>query len=224
MGNPAFIVYKLMTLLFGAKPVEVPLVNYKHDLDRIEEAVTSKTRMVLVPSPNNPTGTGNAEEELRSFARRMPAHVIVVFDEAYAEYLEDAPDLRPLIAEGCNVVCLRTFSKIYGLAAMRVGYGYANESLAALLNGQRPDGPVLWFDPADGSVALAVSHANGAVLRAARIGALANADEILISRQVSKVLDASHPVDDWHSEQIKGFDQPVEVGHLTWRTESTRPH
>lgn len=134
MGNPAFIVYKLMTLLFGAKPVEVPLVDYKHDLDRIEEAVTSKTRMVLVPSPNNPTGTGNAEEELRSFARRMPDHVIVVYDEAYAEYLETAPDLRPLIAEGRNVVCLRTFSKIYGLAAMRVGYGYANESLTALLN------------------------------------------------------------------------------------------
>ena len=134
MGNPAFIVYKLVTLLFGAKPVEVPLVDHRHDLDRLADAVTAKTRLVFVPSPNNPTGTANTEEELRAFARRMPDHVIVVFDEAYAEYLELPPDLRPLISDGCKVICLRTFSKIYGLAALRVGYGYASSELATLLN------------------------------------------------------------------------------------------
>ena len=134
MGNPAFIVYKLVTLLFGAKPVEVPLVDHRHDLNRLADAVTEKTRMVFVPSPNNPTGTANTEEELRSFARRMPDHVIIVFDEAYAEYLKSPPDLRPLISEGCKVICLRTFSKIYGLAALRVGYGYAGRELATLLN------------------------------------------------------------------------------------------
>jgi len=64
----------------------------------------------------------------------MPDHVIVVFDEAYAEYLESPPDLRPLISEGCKVICLRTFSKIHGLAALRVGYGYACRELATLLN------------------------------------------------------------------------------------------
>jgi len=134
MGNPAFIVYKLVTLLFGATPVELPLVDHRHDLDRLADAVTEKTRLVFVPSPNNPTGTANTEDELRAFARRMPDHVIVVFDEAYAEYLESPPDLRPLISEGCKVICLRTFSKIHGLAALRVGYGYACRELATLLN------------------------------------------------------------------------------------------
>jgi len=134
MGNPAFVVYKLVTLLFGAKAVEIPLVNHRHDLDALAAAVTPRTRLVFVPSPNNPTGTANTQAELLAFARRMPDHVITVFDEAYAEYLESIPDMRPLISEGLKVICLRTFSKIYGLAAMRVGYGYASVELANLLN------------------------------------------------------------------------------------------
>lgn len=134
MGNPAFVVYKLVALLFGAKPVEVPLVNHRHDLNALAAAVTPRTRMVFVPSPNNPTGTANTEAELLAFARSMPDHVITVFDEAYAEYLDTPPDLRPLIAEGRNVIGLRTFSKIYGLAGLRIGYGYASEEMAALLN------------------------------------------------------------------------------------------
>jgi histidinol-phosphate aminotransferase len=134
MGDPAFVVYKLVTLLFGATAIEVPLVNHRHDLNAMAAAVTPRTRLVFVPSPNNPTGTANTEAELLAFARRMPDHVITVFDEAYAEYLEDAPDMRPLIHEGLKVIGLRTFSKIYGLAAMRVGYGYASIDLANLLN------------------------------------------------------------------------------------------
>jgi histidinol-phosphate aminotransferase len=134
MGNPAFAVYKLVTLLFGAKPVEVPLVNHKHDLTALAAAVTPRTKLVFVPSPNNPTGTANTEAELLAFARSLPEHVVFAFDEAYAEYLENPPDLRPLIREGRKVVCLRTFSKIYGLASLRVGYGYASPAMAALLN------------------------------------------------------------------------------------------
>lgn len=134
MGAPAFVVYKLVTLLFGAKAVEVPLRDWRHDLTAMAAAVTSRTKLVFVCSPNNPTGTANGESELRAFARALPPHVIVVFDEAYADFLEPAPDLRPLIAEGRNVVCLRTFSKIYGLASLRVGYGYASGPLCALLN------------------------------------------------------------------------------------------
>lgn len=134
MGNPAFVVYKLVTLLFGAKPVEVPLVSHRHDLDALAGAITPRTRMVFVPSPNNPTGTANTEAELLAFARALPAHVIAVFDEAYAEYLESPPDLRPLIAEGRAVIGLRTFSKIYGLASLRIGYGYAAADFCALLN------------------------------------------------------------------------------------------
>ena len=134
MGAPAFVVYKLVTLLFGAKAVEVPLVNHRHDLDRIAAAVTPRTRLVYVCSPNNPTGTANSEAEMLAFARAMPEHVVTVFDEAYAEYVEPTPDLRPLIREGRNVVCLRTFSKIYGLASLRIGYGYAAAETATLLN------------------------------------------------------------------------------------------
>lgn len=134
MGAPAFIVYKLVALLFGAKPVEVPLVNHRHDLDALARAITPRTKLVFLPSPNNPTGTANTPEEIAAFVRSLPEHVVFVFDEAYAEYLDNPPDLRPLIAEGRRVIGLRTFSKIYGLASLRVGYGYASPELAALLN------------------------------------------------------------------------------------------
>lgn len=134
MGAPAFIVYKLVALLFGARPVEVPLVNHRHDLAALARAVTPRTKLVFLPSPNNPTGTANSAEEIATFVRALPEHVVFVFDEAYAEYLETPPDLRPLIAEGRKVIGLRTFSKIYGLASLRVGYGYASAELAALLN------------------------------------------------------------------------------------------
>ena len=134
MGAPAFVDYRLVTLLFGGKAVEVPLVNYRHDLKAIAAAITPRTKLVFVCSPNNPTGTANSEEELLAFARALPEHVVAVFDEAYAEFLERAPDFRPLIAEGRKVVCLRTFSKIYGLASVRVGYGYAGAEMCGLLN------------------------------------------------------------------------------------------
>lgn len=133
MGAPAFIVYKLVALLFGARPVEVPLVDHRHDLAALARAVTPRTKLVFLPSPNNPTGTANSAEEITAFVRGLPEHVVFVFDEAYAEYLDEAPDLRPLMAEGRKVVCLRTFSKIYGLASLRVGYGYASAEMASLL-------------------------------------------------------------------------------------------
>ena len=134
MGSPSFVVYKLVTLLFGAKVVEVPLKNWTHDLEAISQAITPKTKLVYVSSPNNPTGTANRSGELLAFARSLPEHVIGVFDEAYAEYVEDASDLRTAIAEGRKVVGLRTFSKVYGLAALRVGYGYGGSELCGLLN------------------------------------------------------------------------------------------
>jgi histidinol-phosphate aminotransferase len=134
MGAPAFVVYKLVTLLFGAKAVEVPLVNWRHDLNKIAAAITPRTKLIYVCTPNNPTGTANTEAELFAFVRGLPEHVIAVIDEAYAEFVERAPDLRPLIVEGRKVACLRTFSKIYGLASLRVGYGYASAELAGLLN------------------------------------------------------------------------------------------
>jgi histidinol-phosphate aminotransferase len=134
MANPAFVVYKLVTLLFGATPVEVPLRDWTHDLAAMAAAVTPRTKLVCVCSPNNPTGTANSGQELESFVRSLPEHVVVVIDEAYAEYLENPPDLKPLIREGRNLICLRTFSKIHGLASLRVGYGYAGSELCGLLN------------------------------------------------------------------------------------------
>ena len=134
MGKPAFIVYKLVALLFGAKPVEVPMVNHTHDLKAMAAAITPRTKMVYFACPNNPTGTVNSEAEILEFVRGLPEHVVFVVDEAYAEYGENPPDLRPLIAEGRKVICLRTFSKIYGLAGIRVGYGYASAEFVALLN------------------------------------------------------------------------------------------
>ena len=134
MGTPAFVVYKLVALLFGARPIEVPLVNHRHDLDALLRAITPATKLVFLPSPNNPTGTANTQEEIFAFVRALPPHVVFAYDEAYAEFLENPPDLRPLIAEGRKIICLRTFSKIHGLASLRVGYGYTSAEFAALLN------------------------------------------------------------------------------------------
>jgi len=134
MGTPAFVVYKLVALLFGARPIEVPLVNHRHDLGQMAEAITERTKLVFLPSPNNPTGTANSQPEIEDFIRALPGSVVFVLDEAYAEYLDSPPDLRPLIAAGHKVVCLRTFSKIFGLAGLRVGFGYGDAGLIALLN------------------------------------------------------------------------------------------
>jgi len=132
-GQHAFVVYKLVALLMGAQPVEVEMPGLTHDLGLMSQAITERTKLVFLPSPNNPTGTANTEAEIFQFVRSLPEHVIFCFDEAYAEYLDSPPDLRPLIEEGRKVVCVRTFSKIHGLAALRIGYGYGSEEMIQLL-------------------------------------------------------------------------------------------
>jgi histidinol-phosphate aminotransferase len=134
MGCPEFIVYRLVSLLFGAKPIEVPLVNFRNDLDGLARAITPRTKLVIIATPNNPTGTANTAAELLGFIRSLPSTVICVVDEAYADFADAHPDIRPLIAEGRSVIGLRTFSKAYGLAALRVGYGYSTAELAGLLD------------------------------------------------------------------------------------------
>lgn len=133
MGSQAFIVYKLVAKLFGATAVEVPMRGFVHDLASMQAAVTDKTRLLFVASPNNPTGGANSESELIHLAENLPEHVIFCFDEAYAEYLETAPDLRRQIEAGRKVICLRTFSKIYGLGGLRLGYAYGDPELISLL-------------------------------------------------------------------------------------------
>ncbi|WOO41309.1 histidinol-phosphate transaminase [Rubellicoccus peritrichatus] len=134
MGAQSFIAFKLSVLLAGATPVEVPMPDMRHDLEAMADAVTEKTRMVYLPSPNNPTGDTHSQEAIECLIERLPDNVVFLFDEAYAEYLEVAPDLRPLIEKGHKVVCCRTFSKIYGLAAFRLGYAYGSAELMGLLN------------------------------------------------------------------------------------------
>lgn len=133
MGEQAFIVYKLVTKLFGATPVEVPMLDFGHNLKAMRAAVTDRTRLLFVASPNNPTGMANSEADLIELAESLPEHVILCLDEAYAEYLESSPDLRLQIETGRKVFCLRTFSKIYGLGGLRVGYGYGDSKLIQLL-------------------------------------------------------------------------------------------
>ena len=136
-GAHAFVVYKLVALLMGAKVVEVEMPALTHDLSLMREAISEKTKLVFLPSPNNPTGTANSETEIGEFIHSLPPHVIFCFDEAYAEYLDSPPDLRPFIKEGRKVICLRTFSKIHGLAALRVGYGYGSDEMIRLLQQAR---------------------------------------------------------------------------------------
>jgi histidinol-phosphate aminotransferase len=137
MGVHGFAVYKLVTLLLGAKAVEVAMPGFAHDLAAMRAAVTPRTRVIFLANPNNPTGTAHTQAELVGFARSLPENVLLVLDEAYTEYQDHAPDLRSLIAGGQAVLCARTFSKIYGLAGLRVGYGFTRPDIAALLQRAR---------------------------------------------------------------------------------------
>lgn len=133
----AFVVYKLMATLFGAKYVEVPDPDFTHDLDAMAAAINDNTRLVFIANPNNPTGTMVGEEAIDRFMAKVPDHVVVVFDEAYHEFPDSPPDTLKYVRDGRNVCVLRTFSKIHGLAALRVGYGLAPKPLADLLQKAR---------------------------------------------------------------------------------------
>ena len=132
----SFEAYPILTTLAGARPVMVPLAaGARHDLDAMAAAVTDRTRLVLVCTPNNPTGTTVGADELDRFLDRVPEDVLVVLDEAYLEFVTapDAPDALALHRARANVVVLRTFSKAYGLAGLRVGYAVAHEPVAEAL-------------------------------------------------------------------------------------------
>lgn len=132
-ADHAFVVYKLMATLFGAETKEVPDPGFIHDLDAMAAAIDENTREVFIANPNNPTGTLVDEATIDRFMAKVPDNVIVVFDEAYYEFLDDAPDTLKYVREGRNVVVLRTFSKIQGLAGTRTGYGLMKPELAEVL-------------------------------------------------------------------------------------------
>jgi len=133
----AFVVYKLMTVLFGADYVEVPDPGFVHDLDAMADAITAETRLLFIANPNNPTGTLVGQEAIDRLMARVPDHVVVVFDEAYFEFLDDAPDVLQYVRQGKNAVVLRTCSKIHGLAGLRIGYGLASPAVAEILQKAR---------------------------------------------------------------------------------------
>jgi histidinol-phosphate aminotransferase len=134
----AFAVYPLVTQAVGARAEVVPARHYAHDLAAMRAAVTDRTRLVFIANPNNPTGTFSARGELREFLESLPGHVIVVVDEAYFEYATaqsgDYPDCMPWLAEFPNLIVTRTFSKVYGLAGLRVGYSVSHPAIADLMN------------------------------------------------------------------------------------------
>lgn len=133
----AFVVYKLMATLFGARTIEVPDPGYAHDLDAMLAAITPKTKEVFIANPNNPTGTLCSQAQIDAFMAKVPEHIVVVFDEAYYEFLPEPPDTLKYVREGRNVVVLRTFSKIQGLANLRIGYGLAKPELIDVLQKTR---------------------------------------------------------------------------------------
>lgn len=129
-GWPSFVSYVIDPLKLGAVPVRVPLRDDRFDLDALLGAITARTKLVFIATPNNPTGTMTSRAELDSYFDRVPDHVLTVVDQAYFEYIDD-PAYPDAIAEyakrGRQVLVLRTFSKIYGLAGLRVGYGVGPE-------------------------------------------------------------------------------------------------
>jgi histidinol-phosphate aminotransferase len=131
-GDVTFSQYETAARLNRAVVVKVPLRNWTYDLCGMADAITERTRIIFIPNPNNPTGTAVTQADVEVFMARVPARVLVVFDEAYYEYVEssDYPRTIPYVLEGRNVMVLRTFSKAYGLAGLRVGYGVSRPEIA----------------------------------------------------------------------------------------------
>lgn len=131
----AFIAYPMITKMVGATGVEVPAKRYGHDLDAMLDAVnnTPNARLVYIANPNNPTGSLLSSDEIREFVSAVPAHVLVVLDEAYIEYTPESNN-RALLDEFDNVIVVRTFSKAYGLAGLRIGYALSHPDVADMIN------------------------------------------------------------------------------------------
>jgi histidinol-phosphate aminotransferase len=140
MAQHTFVIYKMEVTAAHGVAIEVPQKSWHHDLSAMAEAITPKTRLLFVCNPNNPTGTMATKEELAVLMANVPDHVVVVFDEAYYEYVRHPayPDTIGYVKAGRNAIVLRTFSKIYGLAGLRVGYGITTPEITNYLNRIRP--------------------------------------------------------------------------------------
>jgi histidinol-phosphate aminotransferase len=136
MARPSFSLYHLMITAGHGRAVQIPLKDGKHDLPAMAKAATAKTRLIFICNPNNPTGTIVRKVEMARFLSHLPKRILVVVDEAYAEYATDPqfPETIELLREGSSLVMLRTFSKIYGLAGLRIGYGIGRPEVVDYVN------------------------------------------------------------------------------------------
>ena len=132
----AFAVYPLVTQAVGAKGIVIPAKDYGHDLDGFLKAITPKTKLIFIANPNNPTGTLLKKDALRAFIHAVPSHVLIMLDEAYDEYLnaESKSEAIGWLAEFDNLMISRSFSKAYGLAGLRIGFGLMHANVADMLN------------------------------------------------------------------------------------------
>ncbi|HBC87473.1 MAG TPA: histidinol-phosphate transaminase [Lentisphaeria bacterium] len=138
MSEKAFVIYKIICGMFGAEVIEAPMKGLTHNLRAIRKAIKDNTRVVFICNPNNPTGTMVRDREVRKFMEKVPDDVLVVFDEAYAEITyKRMPDTLSFVRENRNVIVLRSFSKAYGLAGLRVGYGIAKPEIIHALEKPR---------------------------------------------------------------------------------------
>ena len=128
-----FAIYPIAAHLAGADCISVPAKEFGHDLAAMAAAITPETRIVFVANPNNPTGTRASNDAVMDLVNSVPDEVLLVMDEAYFEFIDDAPDLLPLISKKQNLLVMRTFSKIHGLAGLRVGYGIGHPDFVAAL-------------------------------------------------------------------------------------------
>jgi len=136
MADITFLLYTTVTKLMGGVCRKVPLRDFRHDLKAMLAQINERTKMVFICNPNNPTGTIVYEEEVEEFLEKVPSHVLVVFDEAYSEFVEDAryPQGLKYFRQGKNVVILRSFSKMYSMAGCRIGYGVSSLEVVEAVN------------------------------------------------------------------------------------------
>jgi len=167
MADPTFFVYQTVTKIMGGRPISVRLESHSHDLQAMRKAIGPKTKLVFICNPNNPTGTIVRRREFDDFLTRLPEYVILVLDEAYFEFVSDGdyPDGLDYIKQGHNVICLRTLSKLYGLAGLRIGYALGCKELIGALNQVREPFPVSRIAQAGALAALEDSEFTEKVLR-----------------------------------------------------------
>jgi histidinol-phosphate aminotransferase len=195
----SFEAYPIITAVSGASSIQVPLVDYVHDLDAMAERISGKTRLVFVCNPNNPTGTVVHRDAFVTFLRRVPEDVVVALDEAYHEYVTD-PDVVDgvtLLDEHPNLVVLRTFSKAYGLAGLRVGYAIAADPAVAAALRQTQ-----------------VPFAVTTVAQEAALASLEPAAEAQLRERVTEVVGERDRVRD--ALRSYGYDVPPTQANFVW--------